>query len=768
MSWFAYVDGHRWTVAPGIAYVVGRDPSCDIVVQGSHRVSRRHLTVELAADASSWSVTDVSSNRSASARGYWLQGSGSGELVLVLGSSEGPVFVLTQDPSLDISRVHRPAWPQEEVKGRSSGSSGTIDLGAVVRFGRSSANDVVIDSLLASPHHAHLLREGDEAVIVDLGSARGTFVNGERVTQRKLRPGDRVSMGGGTFVFDDAGQLQEVAETSGVSLEAQGVYVDAAETTLIDDVSISVAPRSLVAVVGPSGSGKSTLLGALTGLRPADSGRVLIDGQDLYASYADWRFRIGYVPQQDLVPPQLTVREALAYAAKLRFPSDTTAQERGKRIDAVLQDLRLSERRDLRIDRLSGGQRKRVSVALELLTRPPLLFLDEPTSGLDPGLDRQLMLLLRELADDGRTVMVVTHAMDNLELCDQVLVLAAGGHVAYFGPPDQAPAYFRANDWAGIFLALEGQPGSEWGRRYREFAAREASTPVAQTSITEILRVTQNRRDSGWRQWTTLVARTWRVTISDRAYLALLIALPVVLAGLGFLVGNSAGLGPGDDPGGLNPDARILMLILVLGAAFTGAATSIQELVKERVIYQRERAVGLSRGAYVTSKAFVLGIIAALQGLLFALLTLAGRPGPESTVLIGWSHGEVAVLVALLAVVSCMLGLALSAIIPTREATLPVLVIVTMVQIVLSGAIPLRWSEIDDILGVVVPAFWTFTALAGLTDLSTLLGPASDTAWETGPAVVQLSIGILVLMGGVLVAIAILLVKRSDPGRRKG
>lgn len=767
MAWFAYVDGRRSTVAPGVTYLVGRDAASDIVVAGSHRVSRKHLTIDFDAAGESWTVRDVSANRSASSHGFWTEGSGREDLTLLLGGSGGPVFVLTQNPSLRWGDVVVPAWPSDESPARGSGSSGTIDLGPVVRFGRAPSNDVVIDSLLASPHHAHVLREADGAVIVDLASARGTYVNGERVKQRRLRPSDRVSMGGTTFVVSDSGELEEVSETTGVSLEARQLRVEVSGTKLIDDVSLTIAPRSLVAVVGPSGSGKSTLLGALTGLNPAQGGSVRVDGQDLYAAYADWRYRIGFVPQQDLVPPQLTVKEALSYAAKLRFPSDTTAAERDKRIDTVLEDLRLSERAHLRIDRLSGGQRKRVSVALELLTRPPILFLDEPTSGLDPGLDRQLMLLLRELADDGRTVLVVTHSMDNLELCDRVLVLAAGGHVAYFGSPSEAPAYFRTHDWAGIFMALEGQSGTEWARRFRQAQESKAGAVPSTAQVTEVLRLTQARRESGWRQLSTLVARTWKVTISDRAYLALLVTLPVVLAGLGILVGNESGLGPGEGPDGLNPDARILLLILILGAAFTGAATSIQELVKERVIYQRERAVGLSRGAYVASKAVVLGSIAALQGLIFALLTLAGRPGPESTVLFEWSHGEVALVVALLAVVSCMLGLALSAVLPTREATLPVLVIVTMVQIVLSGAIPLRWSEIDNILGLAVPAYWAFEALAALSNLSALVGPAADVVWETGSSVVWTSIWVLVGMAGAFSIIATFLLRRSDPGRRR-
>jgi len=256
------------------------------------------------------------------------------------------------------------------------------------------------------------------------------------------------------------------------------------------------------------------------------------------------------------------------------------------------------------------------------------------------------------------------------------------------------------------------------------------------------------------------------VTISDRAYLSLLIALPLVLAVLGFVVGSSFGLGPGDPPSGLNPDARILILILILGATFTGGATSIQELVKERVIYQRERAVGLSRVAYVLSKAVVLGLIASIQGAVFAALTLTGRPGPTNDLLFGWGTGEVIVIIALLAFTSCMLGLTLSAILPSRESTLPVLVIATMLQVVLSGAIPLRWPAIDDVVGVAVPAYWAFVACAALTDLDVLLGPGADQDWQGTPSVVWTSVAMLGFMAVLFVAAATVLLRRSDPGRR--
>ena len=768
MTWYFHSQGRRTVLAPGVQYTIGRDPSCDVVVEGSGRVSREHLVLIVLPDELEWSLEDVSTNGSATTEGLFTSGSGSSDLVLQLGGSSGPLVAISRARDFDLQAESRPRWPDDQGLPSGQGSTG-IPLGSVTRFGRAPGNDVVLDSLLASPFHAHILSEGNRMVLVDLASARGTYVNGSRVRSQELNVGDTVTMGGQSFRVGEESVLRRVSRSSGITMEVRNVSVQAGSTRLVNDIDLHVAPRSLVAVVGPSGSGKSTLLGALTGLRPATRGTVLMDGQDLYASYADWRFRIGFVPQKDLVPTQLTVREALNYAARLRFPRETSRSERDARIDEVLDELRLSQRADLRIDKLSGGQRKRVSVALELLTKPPVLYLDEPTSGLDPGLDQQLMMLLRELADDGRTVVVVTHAMDNLDLCDRVLVLAAGGYVAYYGPPSGAPQYFGARTWPELFAALESRPGEEWARNYRDWSSREVSSgpsPVDAPTVEVRNSKPEGRGDGALRQLPTLIARTWRVTVSDRAYVSLLVALPLVLAGLGFLVGSAFGLGPGDPPAGLNPDARILLLILVLGATFTGGATSIQEFVKERVIYERERAVGLSRASYALSKALVLGAIASVQGVVFAGLTLVGRPGPQFEFLFGWGSGEVILVVALLACTSCMLGLALSAVLPSLDSTLPVLVIVTMVQIVLSGAIPLRWSAFDDLLGLAIPAAWAFKALAAMTDLDLLLGPGADQDWVASEDVVWESLVAMGVMSVVFVVLATVLLKRSDPGRR--
>src|SRR3954470_14582290 len=341
--------------------------------------------------------------------------------------------------------------------------------GQRVSIGRAPDNDVVLPDLTVSARHAVLDRAGDGSyVITDLGSSNGTFVNGARVQKSRVDEGSVLSLGRHLLRFT-GGHLEEYVETGQAYLEALNLTVTTEEgRVILSDVSFSLGPSSLLAVVGPSGAGKSTLTNALNGFRPASSGAVLYGGRDLYRHYDDIRQRIGFVPQDDILHPLLTVRRALEYAAELRFPPDVTKQERSARIDEVLEELDLTERATTRIAKLSGGQRKRVSVALELLTKPSLLFLDEPTSGLDPGNERQVMALLQDLAKGGRTVIVVTHSTQSLHLCDRALFLAPGGKLAYIGEPRDALRYFGIPSEAGYaatFSALEEQKDIDWKAR---------------------------------------------------------------------------------------------------------------------------------------------------------------------------------------------------------------------------------------------------------------------------------------------------------------
>ncbi|MDX6354874.1 MAG: transport system ATP-binding/permease protein, partial [Streptomyces sp.] len=514
-----------------------------------------------------------------------------------------------------------------------------LALGRVMKIGRALENELVVSDLQVSRYHAEFRAHPDGRYeIVDLGSHNGTYVNGQPIQRHLLAPNDIVGVGHSTFrLVGD--RLEEFVDTGEVSFSARrlSVTVPHGKTTktILKDVSFGVPEKSLIGVIGPSGSGKSTLLRALTGYRPADQGEVLYDNRDLYKQFAELRQRIGLVPQDDILHRELRVRTALRYAAKLRFPGDTASAEREARINEVLGELKLDIHADKQISSLSGGQRKRVSVALELLTKPSLIFLDEPTSGLDPGMDRDVMKLLRGLADDGRTVLVVTHSVAELGLCDKLLVMAPGGSVAYFGPPDEALNFFGYETWADVFSAFENYRDYDWSGRWRgsqHYQTYAADLDVAAPQAAPYIphQVAKPPKPQAWLpQLVTLIRRYLSVIASDRGFIALMFILPAVLGVVSVVIPAQSGLGYGPAKAHFaNTDAGTILLILAVGACFSGAANSVRELIKERIIYERERATGLSRSAYLMSKVIVLGVITAIQGVVICGIGFASRTMP--------------------------------------------------------------------------------------------------------------------------------------------
>ena len=422
-------QGTDQTLRAGSEYRVGRDPASDIVISDS-RVSWQHAVLRV--DGQAWIVEDTGSTN-----GTFLGTRRIGRVevaqsaVLRLGHPEdGPVMML----ALAHPDGARPPTGQSSVDRRPTAVMRAP--ARVMRIGRDPGNDLVIPDLSVSREHAELRNTGGGRYeIVDLGSHNGTFINGRRVDRAPITEQDLIGIGRASFRLVGE-ELREFIDEGDVSLVAQDITVRLpGGKVLLDHVSFPIGERSLVGVIGPSGAGKSTLLGALTGMRPATEGAVLYDNRDLYTHYAELRHRIGLVPQENILHTQLRPRRALRYAAELRFPGDTSAAERNRRVDEVIDELALTKHCNTRTGSMSGGQQKRVNVALELLTKPSLLFLDEPTSGLDPGLDKSVMELMSGLAKDGRTVIIVTHSVDNLDVCDRLLVLVPGGRVAFYGPP---------------------------------------------------------------------------------------------------------------------------------------------------------------------------------------------------------------------------------------------------------------------------------------------------------------------------------------------
>ncbi|WP_345425302.1 ATP-binding cassette domain-containing protein, partial [Actinomycetospora chlora] len=681
-----------------------------------------------------------------------------------------------------LSAVHRlpPAPP-------AAGGTAPPDRRAAgrIRIGRAEDNDVVVADLLVSRHHAELVADGVGGwEIVDLGSPNGTYVDGRRVRHVKLRPGMLLGIGHALFHLE-GDRLVERVDAGAVAFRAQDLVVRTPKgTTLLDRVGFALEENSLLAVVGPSGAGKSTLLRALTGFRPADEGVVTYADRDLYTDYDELRQRIGLVPQDDILHPQLTVRRALAYAARLRFPSDTTAAERDRRIDEVIGELGLTGQAEQRIDSLSGGQRKRTSVALELLTRPSLLFLDEPTSGLDPGLDKSVMHTLRGLADDGRTVVVVTHNVANLDVCDRLLLLAPGapgeegGRVAYFGPPREALQYFGVSDFADLFLLLERRSDVDWGERYRRssLAERWIGTPPPGASAPARPGTPPTapppRQQSALAQFGILARRYLAVIAADRQYTIFMVVLPLVLALLSHALPVDTGLSLAEQLRGVPGAPQSLLMVFVVGAALMGSAASIRELVKEREIYRRERAIGLSRASYLLSKVVVLAVITGLQGVVLGVLGTVGRPGPDEAVVLPDPRLEILVAIALTTVASMAVGLAVSAWIDNADRGMPLLVLLAMLQFILSSALlQIGGSPVLAQLSWLVPARWGFAL--GASTIGVRTGPGvpppyteADPLWDHTAGAWLLDLGALTAVTVGFVVLAGLLLRRLDPRHR--
>lgn len=655
-----------------------------------------------------------------------------------------------------------------------------LDLGRVMRIGRALENELVVSDLQVSRLHAEFRATPDGRFeIRDLGSHNGTYVNGQPLSKSGtalIGPNDIVGVGHSTFrLVGD--RLEEFVDTGEVSFSARHltVTVDGGKD-ILKDVSFGVPEKSLIAVIGPSGSGKSTLLKALTGYRPANQGDVLYDNRNLYKQFAELRQRIGLVPQDDILHKELTVTRALRYAAKLRFPADTTEAERTARIHEVLAELKLDIHKDKKITSLSGGQRKRVSVALELLTKPSLIFLDEPTSGLDPGMDRDVMQLLRGLADDGRTVLVVTHSVAELAICDKLLVMAPGGSVAYFGPPEEALNFFGYTSWADVFSAFENYRDYDWAGRWRgsqhyQMYAADIDAVAAQPVHMPPPQQIRPPKPSGWTaQLWTLMRRYVSVIASDKGFLLLMVLLPAVLGVVSVVIPAEFGLAEPDPPSRFNGKAGTIMLILAVGMCFAAAANSVRELIKERVIYERERATGLSRSAYLLSKVIVLGVITAFQGVIICGIGFSTRDLPEEGLFMPPAV-EVCVSIIVLGFASMMFGLMISALVKTAEKTMPLLVMFAIVQVVFTGVLfQVYGSPGLEQFAWLMPSRWAVAAAGTTLDLAHLMPPWDpknptdlDPLWEHSAGQWGINITVMLLMSAVLFFAVSRMLRRHEP-----
>ena len=625
----------------------------------------------------------------------------------------------------------------------------TISFGQKTQLtvGRDSSNDVVLDTPAISRYHAQVERVGQRYRVRDLRSSNGTFVNGQRIDGEVwLKPDDAIRIGPHRFVMGED-RLAQYDESRDLRVEAINLnkWVRK-DLNILQNISVVFQPREFVVVVGQSGGGKSTLVDAIAGYRPATDGDVYVNEIDVYQNFDAIRNDIGFVPQRDIIHMELSVFQALDYAAKLRMPPDTSKEERHQRIEEVLNDLDLAHRRDVQISGLSGGQQKRVSIGVELLTKPGLFYLDEPTSGLDPGTETSLMQLMRRLADQGRTIVLITHATKNVMLADKVVFLARGGHLTWFGPPDEALAYFdqyrserdrRARDieFDEIYSILDdtskGSP-ADWGERFRNHPAYEkyVSTPLQEkdhaptgqhrSPVADAPGPKRDRQVSGWRQFMILSSRNLKILTRDRFGLLLMLAAPPLVSLLDVILALVLGRDPFAFEDGSMPNVMITLFLLTVYGVMVGGLAQMREIVKEQDVYKRERLVNLRLFPYAMSKIWVAALLAVYASMVYMVVHYLAFDMPGGTV----EFVLMFISLTLATMAGMMLGLFASALAPNANSAPLIVVLLMLPQIVLGGAL----VPLPTAITAPISTRWAFQAFMGITGVGSDV--AADACWQ--------------------------------------
>ncbi|GIV95755.1 MAG: ABC transporter ATP-binding protein [Herpetosiphonaceae bacterium] len=713
---------------------IGRAPENNIVID-SRFVSKSHARIE--PEGLGHTIVDVGSTNGLLFNGQRISGKTllDGDVLRIGDPITGNFVTLTYlNPALRQSTA--------EVL-----TIGRFNLQApVVRIGR-EGNDLNLPNPQVSRRHAEIIAVGDGHQIRDLHSTNGTFVNGQRVTTQLLKRGDVIQIGPFKLVYNET-SLDQFDQRGAMRIDARSlVRIVGNGKVILNDVTIVIEPREFVALVGGSGAGKSTLLGALSGFARATRGMVLVNGDDYYRNFDAYRTVLGYVPQDDILHRALPVDRALRYAAKLRLPDDTSEAEIENRIGRVLEDVEMGPHRQKRVENLSGGQRKRVSIASELLADPSLFFLDEPTSGLDPGLEKKMMYTLRQLADSGRTIVLVTHATANIKLCDHVAFMAEG-RLVFFGPPNEALEFFNitSGDFADIYNKLEG-PASEdnpvvRGELRNEYAFWRQLNPQAQQPpmLAELWEIRYRHSD------------TYRIYIQSRveknsslpAVTPVQPAPPAPMLGQMHIAAPPVPASPMSGPLATRPKqppvssfrqfkiltqryfdlvaadrknlailllqapiigllmllvakaddfsnpaqhGRLTAFILTTVAVWFGILNSAREITKESPIYKRERLANLRIGPYVGSKVAVLSGLCLIQAVVLMLVLSIKVDFTAPTGLFVGLFSGFLITTFLTALTGMALGLAISASVTSPDKAMSIIPFALIPQIIFALAI---------------------------------------------------------------------------------
>jgi ABC transport system ATP-binding/permease protein len=636
-----------------------------------------------------------------------------------------------------------------------------------VVLGRDTSATVVLDAPTISRQHAIIDTDNQSRYLLHDKSTNGVFIDGQKVSGSAILT-NGCNLRIGPYSFRLQGDELVLLDTGdNIRLDAEDIVRmvrDKKKQPLIilNHISLPIEPSQLVAIVGGSGAGKSTFLKTLLGIEPTTSGTVYLNGENLRKNFNIYRTQIGYVPQYDIVHKDLTVGEVLYYGSKLRLPPDINCEEV---IEKTLQQVELSARRNTLVKDLSGGQLKRVSIAVELLANPKLFFLDEPTSGLDPGLDKKMMELLAKLAKEGRTILLVTHATNNINLCDRLVFLGQGGNLCYFGSPGEALNFFSLpnGDFADIYIHLETSE-----KVYQESQRFQQSDYYKNNIEARIGKVFQQNniqpqkvKQSFWQQLQVLCQRYSQLIIRDQVSLILyLLTAPIGILLMAMVLGDKNPLFLGEDPSfdaalQSAPLALRTLFVVTCAQLWVGFACSLQEIVKEAAIYLRERLVNLGLLPYLFSKVLVLAGLAFVQTILITFVIFLGFTDPQPE-LISWFIGcFITTFLTIFAAIN--LGLLISALVSNITQANSALPLILIPQIIFAGVL-FNLENAGRYLSWLMISRWSIGAYGVLVEIANMVAEAKEQntfnlplPFEDTHQVYELSINNLLLNWGLLI-----------------
>jgi len=577
---------------------------------------------------------------------------------------------------------------------------------AEITIGRDPRCNIYLDHVSISRLHAKIVSDGKYFYLIDNGSKNGVMINGKRVSGKvRLYEKDLILITNSKLIFS-CNQIFFSCQKNGISVEALRITkkVDNGKKVICNGVDIYIEPCEMVAIVGGSGAGKTTVMNCLSGYSQPTHGNVSVNGVDLYENFDTMKNIIGYVPQSDIVYDNLSVFDMLKYAAQLRLPKDMSAKESRQSIERVIKTVGLTENKDTLIKSLSGGQRKRTSIAVELLSDPNLFFLDEPASGLDPGTERNLMETLRTMAAGGKTVIFVTHSTLNLHLCDKIVFMGRGGNLCFYGSYAEALRFFNVDDIVDVYNMITDE-SQKWRDMYSSMVVSKGQ------GITSQAPAKKGSNKDFFKQVSVLCRRHLHILFNDRIRTLLIMLQAPLLAFLISLVADGYQYESYDISKGL-------LFALSCAAFWIGMLNSIQEVCKERNILKREYMTVLRLDTYILSKITVLSIICFIQTFLLASVFALTVGLPSEGV---WLSPFLELLISafLTALAASAMGIFVSSLFKSPDGAMTVAPLLLMPQLLFSGML-FELEGISNIFSYFAVCRWSMEGLGTTANLNAM------------------------------------------------